>query len=141
MKLFLFVPLLLAVSCGVKKKSSYDYGKTTKADLIATEGEPIKEEKIPIDNGVVLHYADNVKYQIDGDVVSAGFKDPKGDQKTVLYWKHRFKDCATRVSQLSESAGSHIAPKVEMACDEEGIKVIYAKDSPFVTRVIEYAKK
>lgn len=139
MKPILFFLLILTVSCGVKKKSSQDYGKTTSDELIKTEGEPIKKESIPIDNGVIFHYPDDVKYQIQNDVVEVGFKNPVGDEKSVLYWKHKFKDCKTITKELPSK--SHMESEIEFSCPEEGQSVIYLKNSPTILRVIEYAKK
>ncbi len=135
MKPILFLLLVMTVSCGVKKKGP-EYGKTTVNDLVHAEGEPIKKEEIPIDNGVVFHYADNVKYQIQGELVEVGFKNPKGDEKNLLYWKHKFKDCQTKSIEHTQAAGSHTEKEIEFSCPAEGISVIHVKNSSTVLRVV-----
>ena len=139
MKPILYLLLLSAAACGVKH-SSVDYGKTTASDLIATRGEPLEEKKIPITNGKVFLYEDNQQFQIKNDVVTHGFKDPKGDQKTILYWKHQFRECDTTTRQISSIKG-HELPEYELKCPAQGITVIYTEGSEFVSRIIEHEKK
>lgn len=139
MKAFLSLIFLTAAACGVKH-SSVDYGKTSVSDLIAAKGEPIKEMKIPVQDAKVLLYEENEKYQVKGEVVTHGFKDPKGDQKNIIFWKHKFKDCDTQTKQISKPQG-HEMPEYEMKCPEQGLTVIYSEGSEFVSRVIEHEKK
>ncbi len=138
MKPFLYLILLAAAACGVKH-SSVDYGKTTVSDLVAAKGEPLKEMKIPVKNSKILMYEENEKYQVEGDVVTHGFKDPKGDEKTLLFWKHKFKDCETQTKKISRPKG-HELPEYELKCPSEGLTVIYTEGSEFVSRVIEHEK-
>jgi len=139
MKPIFYLILLTAAACGVKH-SSVDYGKTTVSDLKAAKGEPIKEMSIPVKAGKVLQYEGNEKYQVKGDIVTHGFKDPKGDEKTLIFWKHKFKDCETQSRKISESKG-HELPEYELKCPSEGLTVIYTEGSEFVSRVIEHEKK
>lgn len=142
MKSFSFLIFLSLAACGVKN-SSIDYGKTTVSDLMANKGAPIKEEVVPsasVNDSKVLVYEGNEKFQVKNDIVTHGFKDPKGDEKTILYWKHKFKDCITSTRKISEASG-HIPAEYELKCPEEGITVIYTDGSEFVSRVIEHEKK
>ncbi|MFP5385928.1 MAG: hypothetical protein ACLGHN_07600, partial [Bacteriovoracia bacterium] len=126
-------------ACGVKH-SSVDYGKTTVADLVALKGEPLEEQIIPVKDSKVLHFSGNEKFQIRDDIVTHGFKDPKGDEKSVLYWKHKFKDCNTSTRKISEPKG-HELPEYELKCPEDGVTVIFTEGSDFVSRVIEHEKQ
>jgi hypothetical protein len=139
MKPFLYLSFLVLAACGVKH-TSVDYGKTTVSDLVAEKGVPLKEEKTSAKDGKMLIYPDNEKYQVDGDVVTHGLKDPKGDEKTVIYWKHKFKDCATTTQQISKPQG-HETPEYELKCPEQGLTVIFRSGSDFVSRIIENEKK
>lgn len=139
MKPLFYLSLLVVASCGVKH-SSVDYGKTTVSDLVAQKGEPIEEKKIPVKDAKILLYDDNEKFQVKGDVVTHGFKDPKGDEKTVLYWKHKFRDCSTSTRKISETKG-HELPEYELKCSEQGTTVIYTEGSDFVSRIIEHEKQ
>jgi hypothetical protein len=128
-----FLILLLFISCGEKK--SIRPGVTSKNDLIEVKGEPLKSEEVPA--GEVLSFKDNEKFQITGDKVSAIFRDPAGDEKNLLYWRHSFKDCATTESNLSEEA----IPEMELSCHQQGISVIFLKGSGKVLRVGEYENR
>lgn len=139
MKSFYYLFFLTLAACGVKH-SSVDYGKTTVSDLIAAKGEPIEEKPIPVSQGKMLIYEGNEKYQIKNDIVTHGFKDPKGDQKTVIYWKHKFRECDTSTRQINKPKG-HELPEYELKCPEEGITVIYTEGSEFVSRIIEHEKQ
>lgn len=130
---FLFLALIFLAACG-EKSTSINYGKTTVLGLIKEKGEPLREEKIPPAEGKLLHYPGDEKYQAQGDVITTGFKAPKGDGKTLLYWKHHFKDCQTIVRKISKE-------EMELACPAEGTSIIYTEGSEFISRVVEYEKK
>jgi hypothetical protein len=136
MKSLLYLTLLALAACGAKH-SSVKYGQTTKADLIAEQGEPLEKEFIPVKQGEIYQYADNVKYQLKGEIVTAGFRDPKGDERTLLFWKHKFKDCKTETRKLSQNSG-HEMPEFELKCAEFGTTVIYTEGSEFVSRIVEH---
>lgn len=144
MKSFSFLVLLVAAACGVKN-SSVDYGKTTLSDLIAQRGNPLKEEVIPTDkkspqDSKVVIFENNEKFQVKKDIITHGFKDPKGDEKTLLYWKHKFRDCSTSTRKVTEAL-AHAPAEHELKCDEQGQTVIYFEGSEFISRVIEHEKK
>lgn len=139
MKSFLYLSLLIVAACGVKR-TSFDYGKTTSADLIAEKGEPIEKTSTPIKGAEIFQYADNEKFQVKNDIVTHAMKDPKGDEKSVLYWKHKFKDCNT-TSKVIAIAHSHEPALLELKCPSEGITIIYSDGSEFVSRIVEHEKQ
>ena len=139
MKAMIYLVLMSFAACGVKH-SSVDYGNTTVSDLVAQKGEPIKEMDIPVKGSRILLFEKNEKYQVKNDIVTHGFKDPKGDEKTLIYWKHKFKDCDSETRKISETKG-HDLPEYELKCPHEGLTVIYTEGSEFVSRVIEHEKK
>jgi hypothetical protein len=130
--------LMLLAACG--RHHTIEYGEAKLQQLLALKGEPLEEKAIPVKDGKILVYPNNEKYQLDGEVVSSGFKDPAGDQRLVLFWKHRFRDCNTEIKQLP-SKDAHLPPEIELACPEQGRSVIYTQDSEFITRIVEYAKR
>jgi hypothetical protein len=140
MKAFLFISLLSFVACGVKHTSSYDYGKAKVEELIADKGEPLEKEKIPVKDGEIYKYPDNEKYQIQNNIVTAGFKDPKGDEKVLIYWKHKFKNCMTQIIKINEMT-VHSPAEYELKCSAEGLSVIYFDGSEFISRIVEHEKK
>ncbi len=138
MKPFLYLSLLALAACGVKH-SSVDYGKTSSAALISEKGEPL-EKSAPAKSIEIYQYADNEKFQIKDDVVTHGFKDPKGDERTLLFWKHKFKACETVSRKLNVPSG-HELPEYELKCPAQGVTVIYTEGSEFVSRVVEHEKQ
>lgn len=138
-KTLFHLSLLVLASCG-SKHSSVDYGKTTVADLIAAKGEPIQEKKVPVKDSKILLYDNDEKYQTKGDLVTHGYKRPKGDEASLIYWKHRFKDCVTSTKKIGKPVG-HELSEIQMSCPSEGLTVIYTEGSDVVNRVVEYEKK
>jgi len=116
-------------------------GKTTRSEIVAIKGEPLREDEIPIKDSSVLIYPDDEKLQIKNDVLVNTFKNPKGDEKLVIFWKHKFKECQTILNNLPQDPKAHTPPEVEMSCPAEGISIIYTEGSDIVTRVVEYEAK
>ncbi len=140
MRLLFLLSLVLVVSCG-KAPSGANFGTTTVTELTTLKGEPLKEEVIPIVGGKVLHYADNEKFQIQGEVVTHQFIDPKADEANLIYWKHAFKDCSSSNIKTSEKSDGHTPAEYFFKCDAMGTGVIYTERSDKVTRIIKYEKK
>ena len=137
----LILGLLFVSACGAKK-SSFKIGETTRADVIALKGEPLSEEVIPIPDGKIMQYQDDEKIQLKGEMVTNRFSNPKGDEKLVMWWKHKFKECTgLKLVKLAQDKKSHLPPEIEMACPEEGISVIFTEGSDTISRVVEYEKK
>lgn len=127
-----FLILLLFVSCGEKK--SLRLGETTKAALIEMKGEPESSKEIP--GGEILSYKGNENFQVNGEKVTASFRDPGGDEKTVLFWRHAFRDCETSEKKLSDD--DH--PEIELDCATEGRSVVFVEGSGTVIRVSEHER-
>lgn len=138
MKLLCYFSFLMLASCGIKH-SSLDYGKTTMSDLVSVRGEPSEEKSIPMDGGKIVHYEDNEKFQVKNEIVTHGFKDPKGDEKNLIFWKHKFKDCQTSNTKISTPIGHELA-EYEFKCPALGITVIYSEGSDFISRIVEHEK-
>lgn len=130
--------LLTLAACGIKP-SSIDFGKSTSKDLISERGEPLEIKSVEEAKSEIYHYENNEKFQIKNDVVTHGFKDPKGEEKSLIFWKHKLKDCNTTEKVLGAPTG-HEQPEYELKCAEEGITIVYTKDSEFVSRVIHHEK-
>ncbi len=109
----------------------------TVADLIREKGQPLKEESIPTENGKILNYPGDEKFQVKGDIVTNSFRQPKADETTLLFWKNNFKECETTEKILKPA--DHEAAEKELACPSRGLSVLYTDGSDFVSRVIEYA--
>ena len=125
-----FLALILLIACGEKK--SIEYGKTTKNALIEIKGEPLKTEEIP--SGEVLTFRENEKFQVSGDKVTNSFRDPAGDERNVLFWRHSFRDCETKERELDEEG----IPEIEFSCPSKGKSIIFLKGTGKVLRIGEH---
>jgi hypothetical protein len=140
MKPYLLIGLLLLSACG-SKKSPVEYGKTTRADIIALKhGTPHTETKVPVEDGSVMIYPDET-FQLKGDIVTNVIRQPQGDEATLIYWKHRFKDCHTKQEVLPHPKDSHIPPDVQLSCEQQGEAVIYMMGSDAVKKVMGHEPK
>ncbi len=133
-----FLILLFTMSCG-QKSSSIKYGSMTKAALIAEKGAPLSTDR-PIPKTEILLYPNNQKYQVNGDKVTASLRDPLPEEKTLLYWRHQFKNCQTTFTEMNKSKDHTFASK-ELSCAKSGVSVVYDPNVDQVVRVVEYAKE
>jgi hypothetical protein len=131
---------LVLSSCGTKS-SPVKMGVTTRSELVAIKGEPLREDSIPVKDGELLVFSDEEKFQLRGDVVIHSFRNPKGDESLLIFWKHKFKDCLTTVKKISPFEKSHTSPEIEYACPDQGQSVIYSEGSDSISRILEYEKK
>lgn len=130
--------LIFAIACG-ERSTRIKYGSTSRAALVSLKGEPQSIEK-PISNAEVLIYADDEKYQISQDVVVAGFRNPSNDERSLLYWRHQFKDCSTSFKEM-QKPDTHLHALKELTCAKSGLSVIYDPNVDRVTRVVEHAEE
>lgn len=140
MRLLVLLSLVLTVSCAANKRETH-YGKTTVPELILLKGEPLKEEAIPVKDGKIFLYSDNLKFQIKNNVVTHSYRNPTNDESTLIFWKHAFKNCNPTNEKISQKNNGHELIEFLMKCDAQGIGVVYLADSETVLRVIEYEKK
>ena len=132
--------LLLVSACGARKSSSYKMGETTRSEVVAKKGEPVEEVALPMPDSKLMKYEGQESFQLKGDVVVNRFSNPSGDEKLVLWWKNRFKDCSTKSKALPKDPNAHTPGEIELTCPEEGISVIYTEGSSAVSRVVEFEK-
>ena len=139
MRLCLFLSVLILISCGVKQQSVL-YGETSKESLILLKGEPLQEVKAPAPDSTVLIYSDSESYQVRNGVVQASLKAPASENNSVIFWKHKLKDCMTVLKRI-ESTNPHVPTQIELECAEQGIKIVYLEGSATILKVVEYAKE
>jgi hypothetical protein len=140
MRVSFILSMLILAACGVKK-SSYQIGKTTRAEIIAEKGDSIREDETPMKDTIVSVYPDDEKYQFKNDVLVNTFKNPQGDEKQLTFWIHKFKECEPISKTLPHDPAAHTPPEIEMSCPSEGVSIIYTQGSGIVTRVVEYEAK
>ncbi len=135
-KILIFISLLTLAACGAKKEG-IRYGETTKAALVSEVGEPISVES-PRPSVEILKYDGDQKYQVQSDLVVAGFRNPQSEEKALLYWRHKFKDCKTEFTELAETK-THLKAEKQLRCASLGLSVIYDPNIDQVTRIVESA--
>ncbi len=112
----------------------------TTSQLVAEKGEPSEKEATPMKDVTIFKYDNNEKYQVKGEIVTNKFRDPTTDERSLQYWKHKFKDCETTDMKIAEVTDDTI-PESEFKCGKLGLSVIYTEGSGFVSRVVEHEKK
>jgi hypothetical protein len=137
---FIILIFFSLIACG-GKSNRIDFGKTTTASLLEAKGDPLSEEAIPANNGKVLVYEKDEKFQVENDLVTNQFRQPVGDERNLLFWKHKFKDCDTSTKLLGGKPKGHESQEVELKCSKLGQSVIYAEGAQQILRVREYAKE
>ena len=140
MNYLLLTLTVLLLGCG-QKESSYYYGRMTVKELVSQKGDFIKEEAIPVEDGKILIYPDDEKYQVKGDIVTNSYRNPVGDEVQLIFWKNKFKDCITYSKLITKPQSGHELQEYELGCEEKGISVSYVEGSETVLRVMEYEKK
>lgn len=128
-----FLFLLILTSCG--ERPSIRPGITSKTELLEMKGEPLKTRNVPA--GEVFTYRNNEAIQLSENKVTAIFRDPSGDERQVLYWRHLFKDCQTSEKAINDEP----MPEIELSCGSLGKSVVFVKGTGQVVRVGEYESR
>lgn len=136
------ITLLIFTACGVKGKDFLVLGLTSKKELQAQLGEPLKTELTPQTKKEILTYENEIKYQVDNEVVVAKFRNPKNEnEKSFIFWRHQFRGKKTTLRNVPSTLKTDLKPEQEYICLEEGITIIYDPNSDQVVRIYEYEKK
>jgi hypothetical protein len=131
--------VLISISCGVKP-NPVSFGETKKEELIALKGPPQSEESIPVKDSSLVVYSEKESYQIQNGAVKASLKSPASEQSSVMFWKHKLKDCDTVLRKVPNS-DPHLSALMELDCPSSGLKIVFREGSEEVQKVVEYAKK
>ena len=82
------------------------------------------------------------KYYVMNDHLVSSSRKPKDKEKALIYWRAKFRGCAYRETPLTnESLGGHEQPMLELACDSQGVGVVYDPSHESVKRVFNYEAK
>ncbi|HXH31039.1 MAG TPA: hypothetical protein VNJ01_09525 [Bacteriovoracaceae bacterium] len=139
MKFYLLITMVLVISCGDKNPTSVIGAHGN--NLIETHGDPIRIDPLPLTNSSMFIYPGNRKFQLQNNTVTNSYRDPQGDETTVLFWKHKFKKCQTELVRVMAEKPSHRNLPVELRCPDQGIGVIFSEGSDLVSRVVEFEKE
>jgi hypothetical protein len=143
MKFTVFLLLLsLLSSCGPGQAKNIFLGLTTKKELKQEQGEPLKIEQVSSGKKEILIYPEDVKYQVEDEIVVAKFRTPQTDEeKSLIYWRQKFKNKKLTVSEIKVEKQSHLKPEQEMIWAEMGVTVVYDPNIDLVVRIFEYEAK
>ena len=128
------ISLVAALGCARTHSSKVQYGVTTAAALKADKGEPASVERpYPERQLEMMVYAGNEKFQVEHGVVIAGYRRPTPAERTLLYWRHKFRNCETTFVPVVGQ------DEMELKCLQEGTTVIYNPQADAILRVVEPA--
>ena len=143
MRSYLMIGALgVLVACSGAKQSKVKYGVTTAAQLRAAMGEPLSQQATSAQHpSEVVIYPEDERYQIEQNIVVAGFRNPTEQERTLLYWRHHFQGKETTFSATPSAAPSHVHKEMQLRCPSEGLTIIYDTNLDVVTRVVEHAQQ
>ena len=82
------------------------------------------------------------KYFIKNDRLVSNSRKPNPQEKSLIYWRGKFRGKAYRETPLAnEAILGHERPLLEIACDKLGMGVIYDPTREEVKRVFYYGSK
>lgn len=124
--------LMFLLACSGPHRSRIQYGVTTAAQLQAEKGSPVAVER-PTTEARLLVYPEDQKFQVQQDVVVAGFRVPRPEERSLLYWRHKFQDCETSFTRAQAEG------EMQLKCQAQGMTVLYNSQADLVVRVVEHA--
>jgi hypothetical protein len=130
-----FILLLLFISACAPKPSKLVFGITSKEELIEVKGEPLEEQTIT--DKTILVYPEDEKYQVSDGVVESKFRAPSPEEKSLLYWKHQFKDDPDAFTTSYQSK-EHADRTIQYFSKRYGLTVVYDEALDQVVRIVEY---
>ena len=90
MKLLFLLSLVLASCAPVSQESKSTHMSLNK--LVSTKGEPETIRQNEIDESSKMYDYSDASYQVQGEKVLAKFSKPKNSEKSIQFWRHKFKD-------------------------------------------------
>ncbi len=130
--------LILFVSCSNSGLDKVFFGKTTKAEILKTKGEPLSTYSIPDPGSEVYVYAENEKFQFDSQgILKSRFREPSELELDLNYWKNKFQDCDFKENKNVQADKSHEMIS-EFSCSKIGLGLIYSYNKNKIIKVVEY---
>jgi len=144
MRFYILIGALGAlVACSGPRTGKVQFGVTTAAQLKEARGEPVSQQAVTAEHpSQVLIYPQDEKFQVEKDIVVAGFRNPTLAEQSLLYWRHRFQGKETTFTSLDQhTEHSHGASEMQLRCPSEGLTIVYDSNRDIVTRVVEHAQQ
>lgn len=150
--LLLFITLLIS-NCGTRPSTknsriglpeNIKIGVSNISEIKEKLGEPSLTSKNE-DNSYTAQYENVGSVLVDGEVVKAFFRGPKGDEVHLQYWLQRWKNFEVSTQELPRPSNvnesdKHIEKEMQKICKKDQTTIIFDEKTGLVKRVIFYEK-
>jgi hypothetical protein len=111
-------------------------------ELKASQGEPggvnVPESR---PQAKLLCYREGCCYQVERSVVMTTACEPTEEERSLQYWRHKWKGDPQRYEPVPLSSGVHGAPVFQLVSEKARTAVIYDPHGDRVVRVVHYGPR
>jgi len=137
---------VLATGCARINTGAIVPGKTTAEEVTRLLGPPAIEAPTKVVPGEkVLTYPDGVNVQVNDGTkkVSAVSRKPKGDERFVQYWRHRWKGLDQHDAKVPSADGArgHAETRRQLVAKSAGMGVLYDSETGLVEKVVQFGTR
>jgi hypothetical protein len=131
--------ILSAAGCATEPApSAIVFGKSTEAEARGNLREPVTERPAPERDARLLCGSDSACYQIENRVAVAHARTPAAHERTLQYWRHKWRGQPQRYAEVPGSRGPHGQAEFQLTATSLRKAVIYDPSTDRVLRVVEY---
>lgn len=136
LKSALVLIIILSVSCSKDRHLKKILpGNSTVRDVLNHLDEPNKIQTSSFNHNEELFVYDNFSIQIDRKMVKAIHRKPASVEKSLQYWRHKYKHYSTSLQPINSKGHEQIW---QFKIPSEGLGVVYNESQGEIIRVIEY---
>lgn len=137
LKIYFQIVFLFLISCG-KKSEIINLGKTKESELITIKGLP--QNSLNKNNNIKLlvYKKELTSYQIEKDTVVAKFRPPTKIERSIQYWRQKWKYQKTTELKNNNVEYTHNLNLYQFINRIEKKTIIFDLNNGLVDRVIEY---
>jgi hypothetical protein len=130
---------LAACSVPADRLTQVTPGVTVRTEIEAARGRPAREEPVSAAPGSSLaEYPESgERFQLRDDRVVARLREPARHERTLQYWRHRWKGRRQSREPLDSRVDVHSGAGFALRNEEENVAVFY-REGGEVFRVVEY---
>jgi hypothetical protein len=82
-----------------------------------------------------------VQVQVEGEKVVGINREPEPHERTLQYWRHRWKGAEQRYEPVPGSMNAHGTPLFQLVATSHKMAIVYDSTNDRVVRVVRYAAK
>ncbi len=128
-------------ACGGNPAQSIVPGQSTVADVQKVMGgAPVTTVQVGSNSEKVLKYDKGFEFQTKKKLVVAKRRAPLAHERTLQYWRHRWKDQHPEFVPVKGTLSATGQPRMELRAPTLGMAVLYDPAISRVTEVVEYAR-